>query len=140
MPATPGIVQSYLAARGLRTAPGVLRGHRRLAYLEDRRFVGNFPAMVAPVVGPDGSLQSVHRTYLANVSARKKLMPAVDTVKGAAVRLFTPTDELGIAEGIETAIAVHELFGTPTWAAISAVGIDTFVPPASVRRMIIYAD
>ena len=49
-------------------------------------------------------------------------MTPVDTVLGAAVRLFEPTDTLGLAEGIETAIAAHELFGVPTWAAISADG------------------
>jgi putative DNA primase/helicase len=96
--------------------------------------------MVAPVIGPDGSLQSVHRTYIGNVSTRKKLMPAVDTVKGASVRLFAPAAEIGIAEGIETAISAYELFGTPTWAAISATGVETFQPPVSVTKVIIYAD
>jgi hypothetical protein len=47
-------------------------------------------------------------------------MPAVESVRGGAVRLFQPTDRLGIAEGIETAIATHELFGLPTWATISS--------------------
>jgi putative DNA primase/helicase len=117
----------------------VLRGHHRLAYLEDGRFVGHYPAMLAPVVGPDGELRSVHRTYLGTVPGkRKKLLSPVGA--GAAVRLFEPTDQLGIAEGIETAIAAHELFGVPTWATISASIMEGFDPPAGVRRLVIFGD
>ena len=59
---------------------------------------------------------------------------------GAAVRLFDPTDKLGIAEGIETAIAAHELFDVPTWATISSTIIESFSPPAGIRRLVIFAD
>ena len=134
-----GIVQRYLESRGLTTFPNVLRGHRRLAYFDDDdRFLGHFPAMVAPVIGPDGDLRSIHRTYLADVPKRKKLLSAVSP--GAAVRLFDPTDKLGIAEGIETAIAAHELFSLPTWATISTAFMESFTPPAGIQRLVIFAD
>lgn len=135
-----GIVERYLAVRGLRVHPHILRGHPELPYMEGEQFAGRHPAMVAPVLGPDGTLQSVHRTYMARVESRKKLMPPVDTVKGAAVRLFEADDELGVAEGIETAIAAHELFGMPVWACISTSGMETFDPPEGVRRVTIFAD
>jgi putative DNA primase/helicase len=134
----PGIVRSYLQSRGLSAVPSVLRGHRRLAYLENGRFIGHYPAVLGPVVGPDGELRSVHRTYLGDVPKRKKLLSQVGP--GAAVRLFEPTDELGIAEGIETAIAAHELFGLPTWATISATVMESFKPPAGVQRLVIFGD
>jgi putative DNA primase/helicase len=138
---TPELVEQYLRGRGLSVVPAMLRGHARLAYHHDGEFTGMCPAMVAPVLGPDGRLQSVHRTYLANVPGKnKKLMPAVETVRGGAVRRFEPTDDLGIAEGIETAIAAHELFGLPTWATISSTVMESFVPPAGVRRLTIFAD
>ena len=47
---------------------------------------------------------------------------------------------MGIAEGIETAIAAHELFGLSTWATISSSIMESFVPPAGVRRLTIFAD
>jgi putative DNA primase/helicase len=134
-----GIVQRYLTSRGLRTYPDTLLGHRRLAYLEDGRFIGHFPAMLAPVEGPDGELRSVHRTYIGEVPGqRKKLLSGVGP--GAAIRLFEPTDQLGIAEGIETAIAAYELFGVPTWATISASIMEGFEPPAGVRRLVVFGD
>ena len=137
----PGVVNGYLLARGLNVVPDVLRGHRALAYHDaDGRFVGRFPAMVASVIGPDGTLQAVHRTYLADLPTRKKIMPPVDTIRSGAVRLFTVVDRVGIAEGIETAIACTEYFDVPTWAAISAGGMESFEPPAGVKRMCIFGD
>jgi putative DNA primase/helicase len=134
------LVGRYLAGRGLSTVLSVLRGHHRLAYMDGERFIGHYPAMVAPVLGADGSLQSVHRTYLADVPTRKKLMPPVETVQGAAVRLFEATQVLGIAEGVETAIAAYELFGLPTWAVISTAGMESFGPPDGVQRLTVFAD
>jgi putative DNA primase/helicase len=135
----PGIVRRYLERRGLSTIPDVLRGHRRLPYVDDDgRFIGHYPAMIAPVVGPEGDLRSLHRTYLSDVPKRKKLLSQVGM--GAAIRLFEPTDQLGIAEGIETAIAAHELFGVPTWATISNTIMETFELPASVESLVIFGD
>ena len=136
----PGIVNGYIAARGLSVEPAVLRGHRALAYHDGGRFVGRFPAMIAPVVGPDGALQSAHRTYLADLPKTKKIMPPVDTIRGGAVRLFAVVDDMGVAEGIETAIACTELFEVPTWAAISAGGMESFEPPAGIKRIHVFGD
>lgn len=136
----PKIPTDYLKTRGLTVFPDVLRGHRSLPYIADGRFQGCYPAMVAPIVGPDGSLQSAHRTYIADLPDRKKVMTPVDTINGAAVRLFPLIDVMGVSEGIETAVACFELFQIPTWAAICANGIETFVPPESINRLIVYAD
>ncbi len=135
------IVNGYISARGLNVVPTVLRGHRSLAFHDDDgRFVGRFPAIVAPVIGPDGKLQSVHRTYVADLPKRKKIMPPLETIRGGAVRLFDVVDEMGIAEGIETAIACTELFEIPSWAAISAGGMESFELPAGINRVHIFGD
>ena len=47
---------------------------------------------------------------------------------------------LGVGEGIETCAAFAELHGVPTWAALSTSGLQGFVIPLGVRKLIIAAD
>lgn len=136
----PHIAHDYLRSRGLSVTPRCLRGHCDLPYFDDGRRIGQYPAMVASVHGPGGELESVHRTYLADVTPRKKLMKSVSTARGGAVRLFEHDEHLGVAEGIETAIAARELFDVPTWAMISASLMKSWSPPMKVRRVTVFAD
>jgi putative DNA primase/helicase len=138
---TPEIASNYLQRRGLSVVSEALLGDARCPYFDDQRaFVGHFPAVVAPIVGPDGQLQSAHRIYDADVDPRKKTLPPIDTIKGGAVRLFDPDEELGVAEGIETSLAAHELFRVPVWSALTADGVETFVPPVGLLRLHVFAD
>jgi putative DNA primase/helicase len=142
----PDIVRVYLTRRGLSVSSPVLRGDRDCAYYEEDedsnriKLVGHFPAVLAPILGPDGKLQSAHRIYDANVNSRKKMMPPIDTIKGGAVRLFDPTDKLGVGEGVETMLAVNELFDLPTWATLAAGNLECFTPPAGIRELHVFSD
>ena len=136
------VVKGYLRRRGLSVTSDVLRGHWQCPYFDENGLAGKHRAIIAPVHAPDGALVSAQRIYDAQVDPRKKLMPAAGTVTGAAVRLFEITDgRLGIAEGVETALAAYQLDGgIPTWAALSAHGLETFVPPPEAHCIFIYAD
>ena len=60
---------------------------------------------------------------------------------GAAVRLFPVSGtRLVLAEGIETALAVHVLTGAPVWACVSASGLASVVLPPEAKEVFVAAD
>jgi putative DNA primase/helicase len=140
-------VWQYLNRRlGLEIVPADLRLHPALRYTdEDGRDLGRFPAMVARIRYPDGAGASIHRTYLTNdghkapVPQVKKIM-AGKPLNTGAVRLGAAGMTLGIAEGIETALAASQRFGVPVWAATNAVLLESWVPPEGVSRVLIAGD
>jgi putative DNA primase/helicase len=135
------VATAYLKKRGIGVTSSILRGQHRCPYFgPDRKVIGRFPALIAPIHGADGQLESVHRIYDADVDPRKKTMPPVTTIKGGAVRLFECDEELAVAEGIETSLAVHEMFGVPIWSCLTAGGIEAFEPPKGLLRLQIYGD
>lgn len=134
------VVDTYLRRRGLSVSSAALRGDARCPYFSGNEIVGRFPAVLAPILGPDGKLQSAQRIYDAEIAPRKKIMPPIDTITGGAVRLFDAADKLGLTEGIETGLAVRQLFGFPTWAALSAGGMEAFIVPAGIRELYIFGD
>lgn len=152
VPLAPGDpVTLYLKGRGLGGVwplPGVLRLHRALPYWEGTEKVGTFPAMVAPIVAPDGRTVALHRTYLtrggrkAEVSSVKKLTAAAGPLAGACIPLHRPlrARAFGIAEGIETALASWCASGVPTVAAYCAGNLAAWRWPAGVQRLVIFAD
>lgn len=136
----------YLAGRGLRLydLPESIRLHPGMPYRDGGAVMGTFPTMLATVTDAAGRALSMHRTFIqdgtkAPVPAPKKLMQGLP-LSGAAIRLTPVSRSLGIAEGIETALAASELFEVPVWSCISTAGIESFEPPEGVRHVIVFAD
>ena len=102
--------------------------------------------MLAVVQDASGEKVAIHRTYLtpdgkkASVSSPKKITQAIKPISGGAIRLFPHGLCLGIAEGVETACAAFQLFGIPTWAAVSATMMETFVVPEGISKLVIFGD
>jgi putative DNA primase/helicase len=138
----PDVVDAYLKRRGLSVTSEVLRGIWRCPYYDGPKRIGTFPAVLAPIRDASGRLQSLQRIYTADLDglARKKVMSPIDTIAGCAVRLFDPGDELGVAEGVENALAAHQLFGIPVWAALNAENLKRLDPPLGVSRLHVFAD
>jgi putative DNA primase/helicase len=118
--------------------------HPQLGWIED----GQYPAMIAKVVAADGQMVAVHKTYLTSdgrkvaIPAAKKLSKALyrGALNGAAIRLFHAGETLAVAEGIETALAVHLLGDLPVWSTITANGMERLTVPVHTKKLIIAAD
>ena len=137
----------HLARRGLElpTYPRALRYMPQATYRHDDGRRTQHPAMIALFVSPDMARTTVHYTFLdttgrkADLPKARKLAP-LPIPAGGAVRLFPSAPTMGIAEGIETALAAHLLHGIPVWAALSAGGMLKWEPPPTAEHVIVFGD
>lgn len=139
--AKPAPRSRYLESRGLDMAPG-LRFAWRVDY-HDGDTVRQFAAMLAPVTR-GGKFLTYHVTYLAEgakapVDPVRKILPGPSLV-GACVELYPAAERMGVAEGIETAIAAQMVFGIPVWAALSTALMKSWEPPEIARCVTVFAD
>jgi hypothetical protein len=136
----------YIRSRGITLAiPEVLRFHPQAPH----RCGWYFPAMIALVVGPNGTPYGCHMTFLKGDGSGKYPFPEKSlqretrgTVGGGSVQLmpYDPSCELCIAEGIESALSAAQLFGLPAWAALSTSGLRALELPIEIRKIAIAID
>ena len=152
--AVPDVIE-YLRSRALWPLPAgcTWRAHVGIDYYRDipgtnaRECVGRYPALIASVRDVERDLVTAHVTWLHDVAkapvekSRKFLSPMTGRI-GCAARLSPLNgDALGIAEGIETAIAASVLHdNVPVWSALNTSLLAKFMPPPEVRRVIVFAD
>lgn len=128
------------------TMLGALRYHPRMPFWQDGREIGSFPCMLARVVRPeDGKSTQVHRTYLTQDGRKAfaggaRALMAGTLPAGSYVPLGHPDEALGVAEGIETALAASMISGIPVQAALSAGNLEAWTPPATVKRVVVFGD
>lgn len=158
------VVHQYLAGRKIELAalpggtPACIRLHPALPYFDGGQTIGLFPAMVAAIVSPAGKCIGLHRTYLAHGPGGKVIKASVPNAKkmtqlsapmtGACIPLagMDLHGAVGIAEGIETALACTLATGIPTLAAISAGGLARWEWPfddqgePAISDLFIFAD
>ena len=133
----------YLNRRiGIESIPPGLRFHHGMKHPDG----GTHPVMLAKMTYPDGTGASLHRTYLthdgqkATVATSAKMFMPGKPLNTGSVRLSEVASRIGIAEGIETALAASIRFQTPVWAATNAVLLEAWVPPVGVTDVLIAGD
>ena len=142
IPTEDTLLETYLASRGINIpCPESLRFHPNLKH-KDGDF---FPAMVGEITNSlDGTFQGVHRTFLQKDGTAKaplknpKLM--LGRASGGVVKLCEATEDVALAEGIETALSVTELTKKPVWAALSAGNLKSLPLPKHILAVEIFAD
>jgi hypothetical protein len=141
IPASPA--EAYLRGRGLALAVCDLRYHPGAPFGRGAEAIFR-PALLA-AVRDDSGLAGVHRTFLeprsaglAELCLAKRALGRLGT---GAVRLRPPLDGmLGLAEGIENAIAATQITGIPCWATLGAERFARVAIPKAVRRLILFLD
>jgi len=135
--------EAYLRSRAIEIASPDLRYHERtpLGPKGEARFL---PAMLAAVRNDEGVI-AVHRTFLDPESNRLATFDrpkrALGSLQTGTVRLAMPRGgRLGLAEGIETALAATQLSGIPCWATLGNERFGLVTIPQSVRELFLFLD
>jgi putative DNA primase/helicase len=124
-----------------------LRAHVGVDYFDNGQKAGRYAALIADVRDFDGALVTTHVTYLHN--GRKlagheprKILSGMAGRQSCAVRLYALSgDSMGIGEGLETAIAASVLHDdVPVWSALNTSLLAKFTPPATIKRLLVFAD
>lgn len=156
------LVEVYLRARGIFLDFSKVKNLRFSSRLENWEEVsvgkwkrtGTYPGVVACMHDANGLPITLHRIYLSadgrtkavetdsEMEDAKKMcgVPSFRVLEGSAIRLCEAKEVLGVAEGIETALAVMQLFGVPCWATANAYLMEEFIPPKGITKVLIFAD
>lgn len=138
----------YLQLRGIEILPPRAVRFSPSEYYETIEDTGNqvfHPAKVAIAADDRGRPIYRHCTYLdggqkIGAEVQRKLFALTEYQGSCAVRLFPVTEEMGIAEGMETALSASQIYGAPTWATLNACLMERFRAPDGVKHLTIYAD
>jgi putative DNA primase/helicase len=136
------IAEAYLRLRAITLSlPETLRFHSRLYHKDTGTW---HPGLVAAVCNASGEQVAVHRTWLrADGTGKADVVPdkmSLGPVKGHSVHLGEGGNTLIIAEGIETALSIMQLYGAPAWATLSASNLPNVIIPDTYAEIIIAAD
>ena len=139
-------VSLYLHGRGIHKGlqQASLRFLAAHGYSEPGEDRSEWPCMLAKFT--DGAASTLHRTWVkpdgsgkAPVAKPRKLMAGA-VPHGGAVRLGLAEKVMGIAEGIETALAAAQMHDIPVWSTLSAGNLVKFEPPETCLHLLIFAD
>lgn len=143
LPVRGSLAEQYLATR--RGLPGPYPASLRFLPRAWHRPTATFlPAMVAAVQAADERIIAAQLTYMNPATANKtEFYPARMTIGAlgtGAIRLDQASEVLGLAEGVEDALAAMIATKCPCWASLGAQRLDKVMVPSSVRELHIFAD
>jgi len=138
-----------------------VRLHPNLGYWEKngQKYIscGKYPTILCVYLNPDNQ-GGIHRTYL-NSSAEKLTTVKINNqqieVESKKFSKFTnewaygihcelyplhDSKKLMITEGLETALACYAQYKIPVWSTYTAGELANFIPPNTIRELIIMAD
>jgi putative DNA primase/helicase len=138
-PITGTLGEIYLRTRGITLDPPP-----SLRFLQATEYPPriHFRAIAAAVQGPDRRIIAVQLTFLDPQGWRKAKGPhkTIGKLGPGAVWLGLAGENIGLAEGTETALAAAQLFDMPVWACLGASRMANIWLPPETRSVTIFAD
>jgi hypothetical protein len=137
-------LRRYLSERGLndKKYTDALRLHPNLYFKSDIKSEST-PAVLALATDKCGRTTGIQRIYISSDGKKfdsKSSKRFLGKQKGSCIKFDDPEETLCLAEGPETALAVREATGLPTWSVISAAGFDNVEVPEFVKSVHIFSD
>ena len=150
----------YLESRGILAAAlkaDCFLFHPKLGYKHKGVFYGYHPGIMAVVRNNLGHPVSIHRIYLTpegqklqvteKAPPRRQCPSMQSDIKGRVVTLgqciinaAKRDGVIGVAEGVETALAVLQGARIPVVSCLTASNMATYRPPQGVRTVLIFVD
>ncbi|CAN5496995.1 hypothetical protein BH10PSE12_BH10PSE12_07950 [soil metagenome] len=135
--------EAYLVGRAIATNSDALRYHPRTPVRQDGVLMFR-PALLCAVQACN-DIVALQRMFLdirhgglaSDLGGPRRMFGRPGR---GAVRLAEPTDSLGLAEGVETAMAAMTMLGIPVWATLGAERLARIDIPRRVRRLILLPD
>jgi putative DNA primase/helicase len=127
VPLNGTIAAEYLTRRGIVAQPASLR-----CRLER-------PALIAAVQAPDGKLIAIQQTRLTK-DGEKLSRLTTGNLGAGAVRLGPASEDIGLAEGVETALSAMQMTSVVTWASLGAHRLHKVVLPDCVKAVHVFVD
>ncbi len=142
-PVAGTLAETYLLARAINPPwPDAIRFHPRLWCVEVGQHLPAMVCAISPLDAPDRP-HAVQRIWLAadgrkaNLRAPKKTLGAL---AGGGVVLAPFHSRLIVAEGVETALSVDEVWGTSAVATLGTANMEAVQIPVSVSDVLIAFD
>lgn len=125
--------ERYLRSRGIK---GLSR---------ELRFSAELCAVIAAVRTEIRALSAIQRIYLTPAAANirregRSLRMTRGKMGDGACRLSEPDRVMGIAESVEKAMAVEQIYALPCWGSLGAHRMSRIALPESVTEIVIFAD
>ncbi|HQS16968.1 MAG: DNA primase [Rhodospirillales bacterium 24-66-33] len=142
------LAQTYLHRRGITAVAHYdpLRFNPRCYYRPDEHSpTETWPALIAAVTDPGGTITGAHRTWLdpsghdkAPIASPRR---AMGQLLGHGVRFAVARDVMAAGEGIETMLSLRMILPTlPMVAALSANHLAALLLPPTLRRLYVARD
>lgn len=135
------LAETYLRSRAITCELPLAVRYAEIPYCRRGRDV---PCLIACISSPEGPLQGIQRTYLADDGLSKLDVPApkksLGKVSGGAIRLGPLESSMVLCAGVEDGLSLLQELQRPVWAVPGDTNLPRVIWPDPVRSVAVGGD